>query len=380
MATNMRFTHSFTTIPDFIADFTGREGWPGYDATKPISIDAINRAQAWTLEMMAAFIVNILQGFPSPLFVIVNNAIVDGGNRSTGMKHFTLNKFKVSLGAFVGFYSDLVSIETHAPAIGDAAPVPYSAAYLRDRQRFRSNWDKHSFPVTNIRGATADEKAEIYSRYNRGVIMKLGQHLDSWIHQPIVKLAMAMIFQTNAVVFPLANLIRQVYQSSWKKTVNRNELGFAFQILVASSFGREHFHTKIEQFLPIIQSTTLAQVDLSKLKTICEIVASADPEKRVEPKKKAACFKRFIGAMIYDIWDRTPIDMAAKWRPFFVDAYNILGKEAIKALVDVGTARAQTVGRLGGVSMKVQEYLDTKVAPAPDADGGEDDESTDTDE
>jgi hypothetical protein len=74
--------------------------------------------------------------------------------------------------------------------------------------------------------------------------------------------------------------------------------------------------------------------------------------------------------------------MAEKWRPFFADAYNILGKEAIKALLDVGTARAQIVGRLGGVSMKVQEYLDTKVAPAPDVDGenSEDDESTDTDE
>jgi len=383
MATNMRFAHSMSTIPDFIADFTGREGWPGYDPTKPISVDEINRAQVWTLEMMVAFIVNILQGFPSPLFVIVNNAIVDGGNRSTAMKHFTLNKFKVSLGAFVGFYSDLMSIDTHATPVGDAAPAAYSPAYLRDRQRFRSNWDKHQFPMTTIRGATEDEKAEIYSRYNRGVIMKLGQHLDSWIHQPIVKLAMAMIFQTNAVVFPLANLIRQVYQSSWKKTVNRNELGFAFQILVGSSFGRDHFHTKIEQFLPIIKNTTLAQVDLSKLKTICEIVASADPEKRVAAKKKAACFKKFIGAMIYDIWEQAhPVNMAAKWRPFFVDAYNVLGKEQLRALVDVGTARAHIVGRLGGVSQKVKEYLDTKVAPAPDADAdiGEDDESTDTDE
>lgn len=384
MATNMRFQHSFTNIPDFIADFTGREGWPGYDPTKPISIDDIQRACVWNLDMMLLFIINILQGFPSPLFVIVDNGIVDGGNRATTMKHFMLNKIRVSLDAFVGFYSDLMSIDTHAPAIGDAPPVPYSLAYLRDRQRFRSSWDKHSFPLTTIRGATEDEKADIYDRYNRGVIMKLGQQLDARTHRPIVDMALAMIGQSpNKTVFPLANLIRQVYQSSWKKTPNRNELGFAFQILVGSSFGRDHFHTKFTQFLPIIKNTTLAQIDLTKLKTICEIVASADPEKRVAPKKKAACFKKFIGSMVYDIWEQAPpVNMAAKWRPFFVDAYNVLGKEDLKALVDVGTARAHIVGRLGGVSQKVKEYLDTKVPPAPDADadGGEDDESTDTDE
>lgn len=337
MATNMRVNHSTMSLDDYLDQFAGRETLEGYDATKPTKIAEYQRDFVWSIQMCMLFIASILGGYPIPLIVICNDEIMDGGNRSTALMLFRQGRFPVRIGEWEGTYADL-----------QANPLLWG------------RWSRCQIPITRVTGATHDEKATIYENYNRGVTLKLGQLLEARVYKPLVDMAMALIGRSRTTVFPFAELIHRVWQRTWSVTTTRREIAFAFQILAASVFGPAHFHTSFSKHFRLIMNTTSAEINLGKLRTICEVIASADPEERVAARRKKMCFEKFVGAMIHDI-HQPDYDIEAfrsKWRRFFEQAYNILETSQITEIAErIGTARADNEKRIMAISENVRDHL-----------------------
>jgi hypothetical protein len=343
------------TVPAFLDSFAGRIGIGHdrfYDPTKRIKIAESNRDFVWykVTDLQEDFIRAILNKDAVPTFLICNGKLIDAGNRSTVLWLFRNNNLVVDDMTF------------------DTLP----------RELF-GNWSGCLMPFTIIEGATQEEMDEYYEKFNKGVNLTFGQKLENRNSYPLVAMANSMIGRGDE--FPFGELFRRVFQNAWKKTDGRKELAFAFQILAASTFGRTRFNTIFTQHIDLIKNTTRDQIDLSNLHKLCEIIDSADPNRTAPKAKKRTTFKKFIPAMIYDAGGgMSDTELAAKWRQFFADAYTTLTKEELKALVDVGTARAKTLGRIGAVSVKVQEYLDTRIVPAADDDVIDDYDDDDDDE
>jgi hypothetical protein len=348
-------TYTTMTVPDYLTKFSGRLGIGHddiYDRMKPIKIAESNRDYVWckVIGLQEDFIRTILTKDAVPTFLICNNKVIDAGNRSTLLWLFHNNKIMVDDMTF----NDL------------------------PRELF-GNWSGCPMPFTIIEGATQEEMDEYYEKFNKGVVLTFGQKLENRASYPLIAMANSMIGRGGN--FPFSDLYRRVFQQAWKKTDGRSELAFAFQVLVASTFGRTKFNTKFTEHIDLIKNTTADKIDLSNLRMLCEIIDSADPNRTAPKPKKRAAFKKFIPAMIYDAGGGMPVDvLSAKWSQFFSDAYTTLTKEQLKSLVDVGTARAKTFGRIGAVSVKVQEYLDTRIVPIADDDVVENDDEDDDDE
>jgi hypothetical protein len=330
MTTNMRISHTTESIEDFLASFAGREGIAGYDATKLIKIAEENRDFVWDDEMCKDLIMSIFGGYSIPLMVICDNRILDGGNRSTALMMWKQNKFEVTVGDWTGRYNDMT------PAL-------------------IAKWNRCLIPVTKITGATREERCKIYENYNKGKVLTFGHKLKNRKSLPLVKKAYDLLGWAGA--FPFASLIHQAWKRSWRQNKTLNQLAFAYSVIVASMIGSDQFHTKFELHLERMLATGEDQIDLSNLRFICEVVVSADPDNRISPKKKEQVFKKFIGAMIYDVWRLERSAFAEKWKAFVEDAYTILTKEQLSAIIDVGTARATNTSRIQCLAQKVAEYL-----------------------
>lgn len=327
----MRFAHTTRPIEDYLDDFAGREDMVGYDANKPIKIAEENRDFVWPREMWVALIVSILTGFPIPLMVICDNFVMDGGNRSTALMKWRNNDFEVKVGEWTGKY------ETMTPDL-------------------IAKWNRCVIPMTVITNASHQERSDIYENYNKGIIMTPGCLLWNRKYLPLVQMATALIGWGGGD-FPFADLIRQVWRSTWRKNDSMNSLAFAYSILAGSMFGKDHFHTKFMDHIKKMKETQAGQIDLSNLYFICTTLQSVDPDQRVNPKIKEQFFKNFIGAMIFDIHTLSRSDFEEKWRAFCGRAYTVMTKDDMKRVIDVGTSRATNDSRIQKLSSNVTEYL-----------------------
>jgi hypothetical protein len=349
----MRTAHTTKSIEDYLNDFAGRKTGPGYDDTKLIKIAEENRDFVWNEEKQQKFIESILTGFPIPQMVICDNCIMDGGNRSTVLMRWKQNEFEVTVGDWTGNYKDMT------PTLC-------------------GRWNRCAIPMTVITGADDAQRSQIYENYNSGVVMTTGNLL--WNRKklfPLVGMAAAMIGQDG--MFPFADLIRQVWKKSWTTTKTRNELAFAYSILAGSLFGPDFFHTKFHVHLGKMTETKAADIDLSKLRSICEVLRSADPHDVVAPKKKEQVFKKFIGAMIYDVHTLGADQFEEKWRSFCEIAYMTITPGVMKKLIDVGTARATNSSRIQRLSENVATFIANPHTDAEDdTDYSSDQESDDS--
>jgi hypothetical protein len=334
MASKMITSHTTRSIEDHLNGFAGRIGMEGYDDTKHIHIAEENRDFVWPDVMWWSLIISILTGFPLPLMVICNNQIMDGGNRSTVLMLWRQNKFTVKIGDWEGNYDAMCA-----------------------NQVLAARWNRCMIPLTIITGASKEEKSQIFENYNKGINLTTGQLLKNRDYRPLVQSALSLI-KRNKVQFPLSDKIDKVWRCKWNKTKSLSEISFAYQIIVGSMFGPDHYHTKFHLHLEKLMTIEQESIDLSNLQFICEVIDIADRDNRIKPKKRAMVFKKFIGAMIYDIHnvDMSRADFQTKWTTFCVRAYTSMTDDQMKSIVDVKTARATNFSRVRELSKNVSAY------------------------
>jgi hypothetical protein len=326
-------SHTTRSIEDHLNSFAGRPEMEGYDETKQIKIAEENRDFVWPEFMWYSLIVSILTGFPIPAMITCNDELMDGGNRSTVLMKWRQNKFTVKIADWEGNYQAMC-----------INPL------------LSARWNRCMIPMTSITNASKAEKSQIFENYNSGIRLTFGQLLKNRSYRPLVKCALSMI-KGSAIQFPLRELISRVWRQKWKKTKTLSELAFAYQIIVASIFGPDYFHTKFTLHTDKLMTVEQDQIDLTNLQFICEVIGQADPENNINSKKKEAVFKKFIGAMIYDLRTIHRDEFSSKWKSFCIKAYTTMTPEETKAIVDVKTARATQSSRLRALSDNVSAYL-----------------------
>lgn len=327
--------HKNTPIECFLDNFAGRKDMDGYDPTKRIKIAEENRDFVWPEEMQTGFIVSVLEGYPIPQMVICDNDMMDGGNRSTVLMKWRANGFTVKVGDWQGNY--------------DAMTKELSAI-----------WNRAQIPFADISGATREERCTIYENYNKGVVLTCGHMLKNRAYRPLVHKANAMIGRGDGV-FPFPDLIRQAWKKSWKHTKTLGELTFAYQILVGSMSGPSHFHSSFPRHVDLLTDTIEDGIDLSNLEFICEVIRDTDPTNTIaSAKMKETLFKKFIGAMIYDVHNLPHDAFEIKWSAFYKRVYEY-PKEDIKGLFkrlnDTGSSRAKNHTRLQHVSQNIANFI-----------------------
>ena len=324
----MNTTFQTTTIGDFLDNFAGRRGMPGYDDAKSIKIAECNRDFVWPATMQKDFICSILQGFPIPAMCITNGQIVDGGNRSTTLWLFRNNEFTITM---------------------HGAELTYERM-CEDRTLTR-RWDSAVIPQQIITNATPDQFAQIYENLNKGIRLTFGQLLENRRYRPWVSMAESMI----TTGYPDAELIHSVWSRRFIKTKNRSDLAFAFQVLAGAERGPSHFHLCFTDHIPLIMSDVAPTTQ--KLKKVLEMMASCDPDGTVSAKKKKDIFKKFIGAILYDFHTLSESGWKEKWTEFLPDAYNTLSNSDIKTILNVGNLRATSNTRIAGIAENVWRFL-----------------------
>jgi hypothetical protein len=331
----MNSTFQTTTIGDFLDNFAGRRDMVGYDDTKSIKIAECNRDFVWPENMQKDFIRSILQGFPIPAMCITNEQIVDGGNRSTTLWLYRNNQFAI--------------------AMAPGGPEMNYDTICKDRALTR-RWDSAVIPQQVITNATPDQFAQIYENLNKGIVLTFGQLLENRKYRPWVAMAEAMIRKGTA--YPDGDLLRLVWPAaaSFRKNKQRNELGFGFQILVGAERGPAHFHSQFANHIPLIMGDVVPTTD--RLRKILELIEGCDEDKSVPAQKKTDVFKKFIGAIIYDMHTMENAEWVSKWTEFIPKAYNTMTKEQFKCIANVGNKRASINARIAGVSENVQRFLE----------------------
>jgi hypothetical protein len=331
--TTMNTTFQTTTIGDFLDNFAGRREMQNYDDSKSIKVAECNRDFVWKLDMQQSFICSILQGFPIPAMCITNGQIVDGGNRSTTLWLFRNGAFKIKLQP-------------------DGESIDYDIM-CADRTLTR-RWDSAVIPQQIIINATPDQFAQIYENLNKGIQLTFGQLLENRKYCAWVTMAEALIGRGNSY-YPDIELLHRVWTSGFKKTKNRGELGFAFQVLVGAALGPQHFHLSFAEHIPLIMGDSIPRT--GNLTHILYMIDSCDLERSVSAKHKKDIFKKFIGAIINDLHTTPEDEWNDKWTTFITQAYNTLSDKKIKKILNVGNLRANSSSRIAGVSDNVRRFL-----------------------
>jgi len=352
----MNTTFQTTTISNFLDKFAGRRDMQNYDDSKPIKVAECNRDFVWNLDMQQSFICSILQGFPIPTMCITNSQIVDGGNRSTTLWLFRDGAFKIKLQP-------------------DGESIDYNVM-CADRTLTR-RWDSAVIPQQNITDATPDQFAQIYENLNKGIQLTFGQLLENRKYRPWVTMAETLIGRANSNYQDI-ELLHRVWTNSFKKTKNRGELGFAFQVLVGAALGPQHFHLSFAAHIPLIMGDTIPITD--NLTNILHMIDSCDPERTVSAKKKKDIFKKFIGAIINDMHTIQYNQWREKWETFIIQAYNNLSDTKIKKIINVGNLRAKSSSRIAGVSENVKEFLKKLQNNEVDSDSDDIDNNSDNED
>lgn len=330
----MLITHISQSIENYLDSFAGRENMQGYDPNKRVKMFDSNRDFVWPIPKWMAFIVSILTGYPIPSIVICNDEVMDGGNRSTVLMKWKNDEFKVRIGDWEGNYTAML-----------------------DHREYSRRWYQATIPVTIITGATDHEKHTTLQNYNSQVQMTNGQLFANRLYCAIVGMAASMIGHgEDHAAFPFRDLVNRVWKNDFNKTPTRNELALAVQIVIGSMKGPISFHPKYFEHFDTIMMTKAEDIDLSRLRRICEVIESVDLPNMVNRKRKAMCFKKFIGPMIHDDWNMDNASFNAKWTVFLSNAYNVLTAEQFKKILDVGTNRAQNQSRLAALSDNVRNW------------------------
>lgn len=349
----MTILHTTQSVESYLNDFAGRPEMPGWDEAKPIKIAEENRDFVWPPEKWVKLIQSIFSGFPIPLITICNDLIMDGGNRSVVLMKFRLNEFTVKFEGWEGTYSTM---------------PPELAA----------RWNRGVLPMTIVRNATREERSQIYENLNSGVQLTTGQLLKNRKYRPLPRLADYLLGHrvTGAVpprYFALRNRVNAKWKAKFKTTKTLGELTTMYQVVVASQFGPDYFHTDFPRHFEKLMSVEEDGIDVSNLEFILRIISAVDTD-GVTAKKKADIFKRFIGAMIYDVHKRRA-GFEEKWTSFLAEAYTSITPEQLKALVDVGTARGTNLTRIERLSDNVESFVAGEFYEVATDDEGDETES-----
>jgi hypothetical protein len=322
------------SVSEFVDNFTGRRGMPGFDDMKRYKIAECNRDFVWSPALREGFVRSMLNGEPLPALVLCNNELIDGGNRATTMWMYHNNKFKVDEMK----YEDLTYEQ-------------------------QAVWRQCTMPVTMIEGATNDEKADYYEKFNQGIVLTFGQKLENRKNRPVVAASFSLIGHPAFNVSPLQHLIRKVWSSRIGNSKARSEVTFAYKIITASILGSAYMYPTWATASVYVAETD--DVDLDHLSEILTFLCNVDPDGHVDPKRKKLCFEKFVGAVIHDSWMRrdhhllTQQQLVQKWQRLFRDAYDVLTPHHIKALCSykpVGVA-AGSHNRIEAISQNVSAYL-----------------------
>jgi hypothetical protein len=350
--------YTTTTVPAFLNLFAGRTGI-GHDdiyvQTKRYKIADVNRDYVWpdVPGLQDGFINDVLKQDALPPIIICNDDLIDAGNRATTLWLFHNNKLVVGGLTF------------------DTLP-----------QDKRDNWSGCTMSMLIISGATEDEKAGYYEKFNKGVSLTFGQKLDNRRARPLVAMALSMIGRGG--VFPLADLQNSVWTPRFKITKPRTELGRAYSVLSASMYGAHYFHDNYGLHSAHIMGPDVP--NLANLNAIYTVIKSADQNEEINAALKKKVFNKFIGAVILDFHKMAYAEFTDKWSRFFRAAYTTLSPNEFKNLCKEASAlRAASRGHpefgitLGALSEVVRRYLATG-AVADNAGDDDDEESVDTDE
>ena len=322
------------SLDSLVDGFTGRDDMEGYDNSKQYKLYELNRDFVWDDSMQTGFIQSILTGFPIPAITICNGAIIDGGNRITTLWLFKNNKFRVLLNG-VEYDYDTV---------------------CKSREVVRA-WDRCQIPLVEIYNATFDQISQIYENLNKGVRLTIGQLLENRKHKPIVDAALAIINKSkDNSQFPYRDLVNRVWNSRIRNTKSRTEIAFAFQLLMGTMHGPNHFHNSFMRYVPLITGED-QKPNFENLRFILKMIDEVDPENKISRKKKSECFRRFVGAIIYDLFTMSRDDVRTKWQAMFIQAYNILPPDQFRAIFEVGTARAKSETKFQVISENVDRVL-----------------------
>lgn len=350
----MNTEYTQKNIEGLLSTFAGRIGMENYDETKPLKIAECNRDFVWDDVLQEKLIKSILEGYPIPAITICNGTIVDGGNRLTTLWLFRNGHLQVKL--------------------DDGSIVNYEA--MCENRGLVRRWDACYIPQVVVSNATYDQVSQIYQNLNQGKSLTFGQILENRSRRPFVKVGLSMIGYNNDP-FELRELVDRVWykpSAKPKKTKTRGEIAFAYQIIRATEYGPAHFNTNMMEHIDFIMSNNTVPT-LSNLKWILETLNEVDPTNSIQRGKKKDCFKRFIGAIIYDLFTSMPKeDIKEKWQALFRKVYNVLSKKQLSKLVDVGVKRANNSLRIEQLSKNVSKYLETGYI------SGESENSSDTEE
>jgi hypothetical protein len=305
---------------------------PGFNNTKQYKIAECNRDFVWSLALKEGFVRSVLNNEPLPALVMCNNELIDGGNRATTMWLYHNNKFKVD-----NLKYDDLTFEQQAM------------------------WRQCTMPVTMIEGATANEKADYYEKFNQGVVLTFGQKMENRKNRPLVAASFSFIGH-HPDESPLQDLVRRVWSPALKNSRIRSEVTFAYKVITASMLGGAHFYPSWATASVYIAETE--EVDLERLRDILTVISDVDPDRLVDPKRKKLCFEKFIGAVIHDSWSMYihgvhTEPFIEKWPQFFRAAYDVLSPNQIKSLFSykpVGVA-AGMPNRGEAISRNVNAYL-----------------------
>lgn len=363
MAAPKTITYTTISVPDFLRNFAGRRDIGHdifYHPERRWNIADCNRDYVWPQqpELAEDFIRCILVKDAVPSILICNDELIDAGNRATTLWLYANDAIRVDGRTFSELPRDLYG-----------------------------NWCGCTLPITIIENSTEDEKAGYYEKFNRGIVLTLGQKLENRKNRPLVAMAMRMVGRGDDV-FPLKDLQDRVWTSRFSKTKGRGELALAYRILVSSILGnRRGFHTNFAEHSQLFMSREFddrRDVSIDNLEAIYRMLRDVDPENVVSPRIKRSTFKTFIGAILFDFHRSTYGEVCAKWQEFFRRAYNTLSPHEVKSICKAAS-RLRAIRRNrefgdypGAMSEVVTRYLDTGAIPhAEDHDGESDDESTD---
>lgn len=322
------------SLDSLVDGFTGRDDMEGYDSSKQYKLYELNRDFVWDESMQTNLIQSILTGYPIPAITMCNGCIIDGGNRLTTLWLFKNNKFKVSLNGIEYDYDGVCN--------------------SRDVVRA---WDRCQVPLVEINNSTFDQISQIYENLNKGVRLTIGQLLENRKHKPLVDSALAIINKSkDNSQFPYRELVNRVWNSRIRNTKSRSEIAFAFQLLMGTMHGPNHFHNSFMKYVPLLTAED-QNPNFDNLHFILTMIDEVDPDNSIPRKKKSECFRRLIGAIIYDLFTMDRTDVKVKWQAMFSQAYNVLPPEQFRAIFEVGTARAKSDTKLQAISQNVAKIV-----------------------
>lgn len=357
MAAPKTITYTTTSVPDFLANFAGRRDIGHaefYHPERRYRIAECNRDYVWPLQPGLAedFIRCILAKDAVPAILICNGELIDAGNRATTLWLFA---------------NDVISVD--------------GCKFSELPRTLYGNWCGCTMPVTIIENATEDEKAGYYEKYNKGIVLTLGQKLENRKNRPLIAMSMRMIGWADEA-FPLKELQDQVWTPRFTKTKGRGEIAFAYRILVSSMLGMRHFHSNFAEHSQVFMGDE--RPDLVHLEAIYRMLVSVDPEGVVPQRIKKSAFKTFIGAILFDLHRMSYADLCVKWQEMFGRTYHRLTASELTSICKA-SSRLRALRRTrefgdypGAMSEVVARYLLTDTIPRTDGGAEEsDEESTD---